>query len=223
MATQMGLGLLGSAENIFKRKFRWTMEFITVCGISGLNIAPSFVKAANRPSLTIEETEINFLNGKMWIPGKGTPDTTQVTYYDVASIQGGDVVSSLFTWLATVYNFTDPIGLSQSSKSRGQGGYCAEEGKLNMLDGCGVIIDTFVYQQCWPTQMNFGELDYSSNDECTIDVTLRYKNFKYIPSDAGCAKNFDIYCAGCGPKDKFDKKKPGSQGNQTEVTGFEVV
>ena len=109
MATQMGLGLLGTAENIFKRKFRWTMEFFNVC--QAFNIAPSFVKAANRPSLTIEETEINFLNGKMWIPGKGTPDTTQVTYYDIASTQGGDVVANLFSWIATVYNFTDPIGL----------------------------------------------------------------------------------------------------------------
>ena len=208
MATQMGLGLLGQADNIFKRKFRWTMEFQGVC-YTDRKIAPSFVKAANRPSLTIEETEINFLNGKMWIPGKGTPDTTQVTYYDIASGQGGEVVASLFTWLATVYNFTDPVGLSQSSKQNTQGGYTADKGVLNMLDGCGNIIDTFEYLSCWPTQINFGELDYSSNDECTIDITLRYRNFKYIPSSA-CAKDFRIYCAGCGPKtDTFPGGTPG--------------
>ena len=209
MATQMGLGLLGTADNIFKRKFRWTMEFQGICGLPGRKIAASFVKAANRPSLTIEETEINFLNGKMWIPGKGTPDTTQVTYYDIASGQGGEVVASLFTWLATVYNFTDPVGLSQSSKQNTQGGYTADKGVLNMLDGCGNIIDTFEYLSCWPTQINFGELDYSSNDECTIDITLRYRNFKYIPSSA-CAKDFRIYCAGCGPKtDTFPGGTPG--------------
>jgi hypothetical protein len=200
MAKSMGLGLLGTADNIFKRKFRWTMEFLGICG-SSTKIAPSFVKAANRPSLTIEETEINYLNGKMWIPGKGTPDTTQVTYYDIASSQGGDVVAGLFTWLATVYNFTDPIGLSQSSKQSSAtvlGGYTAREGVLNMLDGCGNTIDKFIYLDCWPTQINFGELDYSSNDECTIDVTLRYRNFQYIPNSA-CAKDFEIYCAGCAP------------------------
>ena len=213
MATQMGLGLLGTADNIFKRKFRWTMEFFNVCRQK--YIAPSFVKAANRPSLTIEETEINYLNGKMWIPGKGTPDTTQVTYYDIASGEGGDVISSLFTWLATVYNFTDPIGLSQSSKQATVGGYTADEGVLTMLDGCGNTIDKFIYLDCWPTTINFGELDYSSNDECTIDVTLRYRNFQYIPNSA-CAKDFDIYCAGCGT---FDEKKPGSVGNQTQSTG----
>lgn len=215
MAIQMGLGLLGSAENIFKRKFRWTMEFQGVC-VTGQNIGASFVKAANRPSLTIEETEINFLNGKMWIPGKGTPDTTQVTYYDVASIQGGDVVASLFSWLATVYNFTDPVGLSQSSKSHAEGGYTCDRGILTMLDGCGGVIDSFTYLDCWPTQMNFGELDYSSNDECTIDVTLRYKNFVYTPSKT-CASPFQIYCAGCDSG--FDTKKPNTLGNQTQPTG----
>lgn len=214
MAQQMGLGLLGTADNVFKRKFRWTMEFFGVCGVN--NIASSFVKAANRPSLTIEETEINYLNGKMWIPGKGTPDTTQVTYYDIASLQGGDVIASLFTWLATVYNFTDPIGLSQSSKQSSptvKGGYTASAGVLTMLDGCGNEIDSFEYLDCWPTQMNFGELDYSSNDECTIDITLRYRNFQYIPNKL-CAKDFSVFCAGCGPS---DAKRPGSVGNQTTI------
>jgi len=198
MAQLMGLGLLGQADNIFKRKFRWTMEFRGVCGIKTSKIAPSFVKAANRPSLTIEETEINYLNGKMWIPGKGTPDTTQVTYYDIASGQGGNVVASLFTWLATVYNFTDPEGLTQSSKQNTTGGYTADEGVLTMLDGCGNAIDEFRYLSCWPTQINFGELDYSSNDECTIDLTLRYRNFVY-KSNSACAKDFRVFCAGCAP------------------------
>ena len=206
MAYQMGLGKLGESKNIFKRKFRWTMEFRGVCGSPTRTIPPSFVKAANRPSLTIEETEINFLNGKMWIPGKGTPDTTQVTYYDIASDEGGSTVANLFTWMATVYNFTDHIGLSQSSKQNVLGGYTCDEGILNMLDGCGNIIDTFTYLDCWPTQINFGELDYSSNDECTIDLTLRYRNFVYTPNSA-CAKDFKVFCAGCGPQLRGDSNE----------------
>jgi hypothetical protein len=196
MGQNMGLGLLGTSNSVFKRKFRWTMEFQGVCGIDTLKISPAFVKAANRPSLTIEETEINYLNGKMWIPGKGTPDTTQVTYYDIASVDGGEVVAGLFTWLATVYNFKDNEALTQSSKQGVAGGYTAQKGILTMLDGCGNEIDKFTYIDCWPTQINFGELDYSSNDECTIDVTLRYRNFEYKPNTE-CGLDFDVYCAGC--------------------------
>ena len=36
------------------------------------------VKVNNRPNLKVEETEINFLNGKMWIPGKASWESISV-------------------------------------------------------------------------------------------------------------------------------------------------
>jgi hypothetical protein len=202
MATNMGLGVLGTGDSVFKRKFRWTMQFIGVCGIGGNNIGAAYVKSANRPNLTIDEVEINYLNGKMWIPGKGTPDTTTVTYYDVASQEGSEAISQLFSWLGTVYNFTDSIRLTQSSAQNVAGGYTADAGILKMLDGCGEVIDGFIYLNPWPTSINFGELDYATNDECTVEVTLRYRNFEYFTSNGRCSNTFDVYCAGCG--DSFE-------------------
>jgi len=199
MAQQnMGLGDLGTGKTVFKRKFRWTMEFRGICGDDELNIPPSYVKAANRPTLAIEEVAINYLHGIMYIPGKGTPDTTVVTYYDVASSAGSQSVSRLFTWLSTVYNFNDPIKLTMSSATNVFGSYTAKAGILRMLDGCGSVIDGFLYLAPWPTNIAFGELDYGTNDECTIDVTLRYRNFQYFTSDQECSNQFDVYCAGCG-------------------------
>ena len=207
----MGLGVLGKGDTVFKRKFRWTMEFQNICGIPGQNIEPSFVKSANRPSLSIEEVEINYLNGKMWIPGKGTPDTTTVTYYDIASKQGGDTIAKLFTWLATVYNFTDADKLTMSSAQNKQGGYTADRGVLSMYDGCGNIIDGFEYLNPWPTQIQFGELDYSSNDECNIELTIRYRNFVYFRGEQECTQSFPVYCAGC----TGDAAQPISTGGDT--------
>jgi len=198
MAQDLGLGVLGTGDSVFKRKFRWTMEFRGVCGYDAINIDPAYVKSANRPNLTIDEVEINYLNGKMWIPGKGTPDTTSVTYYDVASQAGSQAISSLFTWLATVYNFTDAIKLTQSSAQNVRGGYTAKAGILKMLDGCGNVIDGFLYLNPWPTSINFGELDYATNDECTVEVTLRYRNFEYFTADGRCSNDFTVYCTGCG-------------------------
>ena len=199
MAQDMGLGILGSGDTVFKRKFRWTMEFQGVCGIDGqYDIPPNFVKNANRPSLTIGETEINYLNGKMWIPGKGTPDTTQVTFFDVASQAGAQSISGLFTWLATVYDFTNATTLTQSSAQNVEGGYTAKVGILKMLDGCGEVIDGFAYLNPWPTTINFGELDYATEDECTIECTFRYRNFEYFTSNGRCSTDFYVYCAGCG-------------------------
>ena len=195
MAIQMGLGKLGNNSSVFKRKFRWTMAFENVC-YAGLSIPPSFVKAANRPSMTIEETEINFLNGKMWIPGKATVEASEITYYDVASETSAAQIAPLFTWLSTVYNFKNAVTLEQSSVMGESGGYTAERGVLTMYDGCGEAIDKFTYLDPWPTSINFGDLDYSSNEECTIVLSMRYRNFEY-QTLGKCAPPFDPLCAGC--------------------------
>lgn len=206
MAIQMGLGKLGYNSSVFKRKFRWTMSFENVCYI-GLNIPASFVKAANRPSMTIEEQEINFLNGKMWIPGKATLEATEITYYDVASQESAEAIAPLFTWLSTVYNFTNAVTLEQSSLLGDSGSYSAERGILTMYDGCGVAIDEFTYLDPWPTNINFGDLDYSNNEECTIVLSLRYRNFEYRRLSA-CAPDFQPVCGGCNGQE-------GVGGNKT--------
>ena len=98
--TNMGIGLLGDRNIIFKRKFRWTFRVEQICG--NLVVPDSFVKMAARPNLTVEPTEINYLNAKTWIPGKPSWEQITVTYYDIASDDNID----LWSWLATVYDFT---------------------------------------------------------------------------------------------------------------------
>ena len=105
----MGLGRLGQPDIVHKRKFRWTFE---VNRGAGKVVPTSFVKMAARPNLSIEETEINFLNGKTYIPGKGTWETITVTYYDVTT----DDNAPLWSWLADVYDYTNPDNLGQNSK-----------------------------------------------------------------------------------------------------------
>src|SRR6516162_10161528 len=93
----MGMGDLGLADVIFKRKFRWTFSIQTAC--NNYTVPASIVKLAARPNLTIEETEINYLHGKMWIPGKGAWETITVTYYDIAGLgNAAQALGKLFSW-----------------------------------------------------------------------------------------------------------------------------
>lgn len=196
----MGLGSLVNPGLVFKRKFRWQFEVHNVCG-TGQNIPSSFVKTSARPNYTVGETEINYLNGKMWIPGKATLETLAVSYFDVASLQSKAEFTPLWGWLATVYDFTDPVGLKQSSTMKaannGVGGYAADYGLITEYDGCGDPINSFQYLNVWPSAVNFGEMDFSSEEECTIDITFRYSNFKYNPL-SNCVPTVKSYgCAGC--------------------------
>lgn len=188
----MGLGLLGGEEVVFKRKYRWTLEIETPCGT---DIPEHFVKLASRPNLSIEETEINFLHGKRWLPGKGTWETITVTFYDVGNLGNG--INGLYAWLATIYNFTDPVGLHQSSKrgnGKNSGGY-AGNAILRLYDGCGKTMESWYLADVWPNAINFGDLDYSSSEEVNVELTLRYSQVQYVP---GCGGDFTPCCSGCG-------------------------
>lgn len=177
----MGMGELGTSGVIFKRKFRWTME-IEFCPSAPQTVAKEFVKVGARPSIDIEETEINYLNGKMWIPGKATWQTITVTYYDVAGTVGGGVeISAIFGWIASVYDITDSTCLLMGSTLADYEGTA----RLVLWDGCGQPLEVWILKNVWPQAVNFGDLDMSSSEEVTVELTLRYAQVEYTPLCGG--------------------------------------
>lgn len=182
----MGIGNLGFKNLIFKRKNRFTFELSGICG--NKSVPRHYVKLASRPSLSIEETEINFLNAKAFLPGKATWEQMTVTYVDVATADS----KPLFDWLASVYNFTNPITLEMGSS---RADYSAT-GTLNLWDGCGQLLEQWIMTDVWPTAINFGDLDYASSEECTIELTMRYANVSYQNYCPGFA--IEPCCTPCG-------------------------
>lgn len=174
---KMGLGALGNGDVIFKRKFRWTFEIEYCCGgvDAGRIVPASFVKMGNRPQIDFEEIEINYLNGKMFIPGKGTWQPLSITYYDVAGLTSGSATSELLSWIASIYDFTNPECLKMNSALAGYSG----RAKLMLYDGCGNPLESWVLDHVWPQSVNWGDLDMGSSDECTIELTLRYDSVQY--------------------------------------------
>ena len=174
-ARPMGIGVLGGSTIVFKRKFRWTLQMEDICGST---VPEHFVKLASRPNLTIEETEINFLNAKTWIPGKAAWETITVTYYDVGGSDDrleGPANKGLWDWLASVYNFVDNVGLQQGNARDAYAGTA----RLILYDGCGEPMEEWIMRDAWPQAINFGDLDYSSSEEVTIELTLRYSDVSY--------------------------------------------
>lgn len=171
MAIPMGIGNLGFSNLVFKRKFRFTFELFDICGQG--SVPKHYVKVASRPQVDIEEVEINFLNAVTWLPGKAKWQTMTVTYIDVATADA----APLWNWLCSVYNFNDPVHLQMGSR---KSDYTAT-GVLNLYDGCGAPLERWTMKDVWPTSINFGDLDYSSSDEVTIELTMRYSQVKYEP------------------------------------------
>ena len=193
MAQLMHLNELATNTNlVFKRKYRWTFEVEW----NSQKIGKNFVKLASRPNLTIEETEINYLHGKMWIPGKASWETITVTYYDVSKAQGNGI-TGLYSWLASIYNFQDTGSLSMQQttiQGTGKNAGWAGTGLLQMYDGCGKELEQWQLKGVWPSAVNFGDLDYSSSEEVTVELTLRYYQAIYKNN---CGTNPEPKCLGC--------------------------
>jgi hypothetical protein len=192
----MGIGRLGFKNLVFKRKFRWTFELTEICG--GKTLPPYYVKLASRPNFTVDDTEINYLNARTWIPGKVSWETITVTYLDVASAD----LFPLYDWLASVYNFADPVRLQQGSKRQDY----AAKGILQLYDGCGTPMERWTMENVWPQSVNFGDLDYSDSGEVTIELTLRYSDVAF---EALCPHHKPVSCcSGCSGGSAFSNSTP---------------
>lgn len=182
----MGIHQLIDQNTIFKRKFRWTFDLRPRC--TGTNVGVWFVRVAARPNISIEETELNFLNSKTWIPGKASFETITVTYLDVAAKRAES--ADLYGYLNNVFEFTKPARRMGSTLND-----YAAEAFLRLYDGCGQPIETWSFRDMWPTTINFGDLDYSSSDTCDIELTFRYSDFSY---ESHCGRINDKFCCtGC--------------------------
>ena len=103
-------------------------------------------------------------------------------------------MQGLYDWAATIYDFqkygANEIGLSQSEKKGWAG-----EGLLALYDGCGKVVEKWTLKGCFIQAINFGDLDYSSNDECTIEITVRYDKAYMDTTSCGIIPNGQ--CMGC--------------------------
>ena len=140
------------------RKNRWVVRFP-----SDLGISEWMLKSAVRPKINQSEKEIQFINTSTWVVGRYTWDSLNLTFRDAIA---PSTSQALMEW----------IRLSSESVT-GRQGYAAgykRDVELEMLDPTGVVVSKWILKNTMLTNVNFGDLDYSSSDLATIQATLRF-------------------------------------------------
>ena len=130
---------------------------------SPLGIQEWFVKTASRPKITQEATEIQFLNTSTFVLGRFTWDAISVTFRDPI---GPSATQALMEWVRL-----------HSESVTGRQGYAAgykKDIELEMLDPTGVVIEKWILQGTFLTNVDFGSLDYSTSEIAEITAELRY-------------------------------------------------
>ncbi len=140
-----------------KRKFRW------VFAIEGIDAF--LMKTAARPSVTIGETEIQYINSRRYLAGKSSFEAITVTLHDPIAPSGAQQVME---WVRT-----------HSETVSGRAGYAdfyKRDCQIKMLDPVGTVVELWDMKGCFLTNANFNDLSYEDEAPVEISLTIRFDN-----------------------------------------------
>jgi hypothetical protein len=127
-----------------------------------LGINEWFVESAARPSIKINATEIPFLNTSTYVAGRFIWNSIQVKFRDPI---GPSASQALMEW----------VRLCAESVT-GRMGYAAgykQNVDLEMLDPTGVVVEKWILEGTFLTDVNFGSLAYNQDSLADITATLQ--------------------------------------------------
>jgi len=140
-----------------KKKNRFILRFP-----SSLGINEWYVSTTARPSANIGAVEIPFLNTSTFVAGRFNWNTLNVTFKDPI---GPSAAQALMEWFRL-----------HAESVTGRMGYAAgykKDIELDMLDPTGVVVEKWIIQGTFITDLNFNDLSYSDEGLADISVTLR--------------------------------------------------
>ena len=138
-----------------KMKNRYVMEIE--------NIPSYLVKAANRPTIQFETITLDHINVKRKLKGKGEWQDVSITLYDPIVPSAAQAVMD---WVR--------LGHESITGRDGYADFYKKDITFYMLGPVGDKIEQWTLKGAFITQANFGDLDFSSNDPATIELTLSY-------------------------------------------------
>jgi hypothetical protein len=172
------MGISNNMPSInFKRKNRWMFSIPGIAGTGGTIAIPALPpKQSARPSLSFKEVEFQHLNESIWYPMKPDWKPINLILFDLACNQNG-----IFNWIQQYYDPTQdglntlalPAALKQPMA------------QLELYDGCANTLECWTYENVYPQNIEFGELDMESSDIVMVNITLRYDRAYVIKG--GCS------------------------------------
>jgi hypothetical protein len=138
-----------------KMKNRYVMEIDTI---------PSYlVKAMNRPTIQFETITMDHINVKRKLQGRGEWQDINITLYDPIVPSAAQKVMD---WIR--------LGHESITGRRGYADFYKKDITFYLLGPVGDKIEQWTLKGAFIQQANFGDLDFSSNEPATIELTLSY-------------------------------------------------
>ena len=167
----MQMGLEGDGR-FCKRQFRWMFTVDNVIGdlSSGGSIQCLPPEKSARPNLSFKEMNVQHLIEEVFYPTKPDWKPVTVTVFDLQLKK-----HPIWSWLQELYPVSaQSAQFLEPNAVKGPTTGLIRQCELRLLNGCGDIVETWRYDDCWPQSVNFQPLDMTQNGLCMCDITLRY-------------------------------------------------
>ena len=138
-----------------KRQFRW------ILALKGIDAYTC--RSFGRPSGGFSEVPIDYINIRRFISGKWQPSDLELTLWDPIAPSAAQKVNE---WVRLNYEI-----------STGRAGYFAfysTDFDLKLLDPPGGVAETWKIVGAWPKAIDFGTLNYASDELVECRLTLRF-------------------------------------------------
>jgi len=144
---------------------------------------PEFIaKSVKKPSFTVSETPHEFLNYKFYYPGRVDWNTVELTLVD--PVQPDSTASLMKILEAAGYVVpTDYTAQDGKPKTISKKSFVDALGEVIRIKQIGAntgdqtqnqFIESWSLHNPWITSVDFGNLDYSSDELINISLTIRY-------------------------------------------------
>ena len=139
------------------RKNRFLIRFPSDFGIQEW-----WVSNAVRPTITINETEIQFLNTSTYVAGRYNWEQINITLRDPI---GPSASQAVMEWVRL-----------HAESVNGRMGYAVSykrDIQIEMLDPTGVTVSLWILKNAQVNSVNFGDLSYEDDSLSTIELQIR--------------------------------------------------
>lgn len=159
-----GQGSGPSATIEIRRRHRWVMNVLQRGDRQFSEAELLVLLSASRPAFEYAKPEMHHNQEVAYFAGKSKWEPISLKWYDAE--QNPDVSGGLYAWLESVSNIVTANVNPPSFYKR--------NASMSMLNGGGDPTETWFICNAWPSNVNWGEVDYSQTELATIEATMTY-------------------------------------------------
>jgi hypothetical protein len=153
---------------------------------NGLNITRQ-ITTFNRPQLEWEEITLHRYNSSAFIAGKHQWSSTSITVEDDLTGLASSAIQAQLEKQQRLIGADGTNGQWLNTEPTASGYKFGM--RLEQLDGNETVSEIWAFEGCWIQSVDYGELDYSTGDAVTINLTIR---FDHARQSLNSAANGDV-------------------------------